>query len=88
MKLVGIALLATSISHAAVIAEATDGKIRIRLHDEAGMCVSGARLAEFSDGVVRIPGCWIASGANVGIAFLDGDYVKVPMAAFSKPKDV
>lgn len=88
MKLIGIALLATGISHAAVIAEATDGKITVRLHDEAGMCVSGARLAEFTDGVVRIPGCWVPSGANVGVAFLDGDYVRIPMAAFRKPKDV
>lgn len=88
MKLVGFALLATSISHAAVIAEVTSGKTAIRLHDEAGMCVSGARLAEFSDGVVRIPGCWVVVGPEIGIAFLDGDYVKVPVAVFSKPKDV
>lgn len=82
------ALLCAGAAHAAVIAVAQEGKHRIELHDQAGHCLGQARLAIFSDGTQRVPGCWLVRPEAVTIAFLDGDHVTLPLAAFRKPQDV
>jgi hypothetical protein len=75
-------------AHAAVIAVAQQGKQRLELHDQAGHCLGEARLAIFSDGAQRIPGCWLARAEHVTVAFLDGDHVAVPFALFRRPQEL
>lgn len=79
--------LALSVN-AAPIAEAVNGKLRITLHDDVGVCLGAARLAVFEDGTQRIPGCWVARGDAVMIVFLDADVARVPIAAFKRPGEV
>lgn len=87
MRLIAASLLAlASVTHAAVIAEASNGEAHLALHDEAGHCLGSARLAVFSRGPERIPGCWKVTPPFVSIAFLDGDAIQVPMGAFKPPK--
>lgn len=86
MKLLALVLLAAVQAHAAVVAEATNGEARLELHDEAGPCLGAARLAVFSRGPERLPGCWIFVDNRVQIAFLDGDIVRLPAGVFAKPK--
>lgn len=84
---VALAALAVA-AQAAVIAVAQDGARRLDLHDQAGHCLGQARLAVFTDGVQRVPGCWLVKPDAVTIAFLDGDFITVPLAAFRKPQDL
>lgn len=82
------ALLLAASAHGAVIAVAQQGKIRLELHDQPGHCLGEARLAIFSDGTQRIPGCWLARAEGITIAFLDGDHVAVPFALFRRPQEL
>ena len=75
-------------AQAAVIAVAQEGAKRLDLHDQAGHCLGQARLAVFTDGVQRVPGCWLVKPDAVAIAFLDGDFITVPLSAFRKPQDL
>lgn len=73
---------------AAVLAVAIDGTVRLELHDDPGPCLAGARLAIWSDGKARVPGCWRpVPGANqVAVAWLDGDSSLVDMRVFREPE--
>jgi hypothetical protein len=84
-----IASLVATTASAAVIAEAeVSPGVVIQLHDEAGPCVGSARLAVYIEAASqqRIPGCWTQSGEMIGIAFLDSDTGRVPVAALKKPR--
>lgn len=70
---------------AAVIAEAAAGDVKVELHDVAGPCLAPARLAVFTRGQVRIPGCWKGSPAGVMVNWLDGDRDDIPLPAFKEP---
>lgn len=81
-----LALLACA-AHATVIGVVEAHGTRIEFHDEPGQCVGGAMRAEFvaNDGL-RIAGCWtLRTPELVGVAFLDGDAVSVPVAAIRRP---
>lgn len=73
---------------AAVLAVATEGAVRLELHDDPGPCLAGARLAVWSDGKARVPGCWRpVPGANqVAVAWLDGDSSLVDARVFREPE--
>ncbi len=86
--LVAAALLLASAAHAAVVAVAQQGQHRLELHDQAGHCLGEARLAVYADDKQRIPGCWLVRAEGVSIAFLDGDHIVVPAAAFRKPSQL
>lgn len=88
MRMIALSLLLAGSVEAAVIAEAVQGKLRIELHDEAGVCVGSARMAIFSDGEQKIPGCWVVQPDAVQIAFLDGDVARLPLAVFKKPESI
>lgn len=75
-------------AHAAVIAVAQEGAKRLDLHDQAGHCVGQARLAIYTDGAQRVPGCWLVKPDAVTVAFLDGDFITVPLTVFRKPQDL
>jgi hypothetical protein len=88
MRLIAASLLALAgATQAAVIAEVSDGRSRIALHDEAGPCLAGALLAVFTRGPERIPGCWKVTPQFISIAFLDGDALQLPLEMFKPPKD-
>lgn len=76
------------LAHAAVIAVAAEGSVRLELHDTAGPCVGAARHAVFTDGAQRVPGCWVAREGTVHVVFLDGDRASVPVNLFRKPEEV
>lgn len=86
MKLLALALVAAAQANAAVVAEAVNGGMRIDLHDETGPCLGPARLAVFSRGPEKVPGCWVFLDGDVQIAFLDGDIARLPAGVFRKPK--
>lgn len=77
-----------NLAHAAVIAVAAEGAVRLELHDTAGPCVGQARHAVYSDGKQRVPGCWVARDGAVQVVFLDGDQATVPVQLFRKPEEV
>lgn len=81
-------LTLADLAHAAVIAVAVDGAVRLELHDTAGPCVGAARHAVYSDGQQRVPGCWVARNGAVHVVFLDGDRASVPAQLFRKPEEV
>lgn len=81
-------LTLANLAHAAVIAVAAEGAVRLELHDTAGPCVGQARHAVYSDGRQRVPGCWVARDGAVHVVFLDGDHASVPIQLFRKPEDV
>jgi hypothetical protein len=83
-----LSLTLANLAHAAVIAVAAEGAVRLELHDTAGPCVGEARHAVFSDGTQRVPGCWVARDGAVHVVFLDGDRASVPVNLFRKPEDV
>jgi hypothetical protein len=66
------------------VVEAEDA--RLYLHEEAGPCVGGARLARHvaKDGK-EIPGCWVFVQGRVQVAFMDGDMALIPPAVVRKP---
>jgi hypothetical protein len=68
------------------VAEYREGDMRVELYAEAGPCVGSARWAVFLQGPVRVPGCWLLTGDSVQIAWLDGDFSKVPARVFRKPE--
>jgi hypothetical protein len=70
----------------APVAEYREGGMRVELYAEAGPCVGSARWAVFLQGPVRVPGCWLWVGESVQIAWLDGDFSKVPARVFRKPE--
>lgn len=76
-------------AHAAVIAVATEGDVRVELHDDTGPCLGTARLAIYTDGTVRTPGCWrwLPQMGVVAIAWLDGDFSQVAPAQFREPEE-
>lgn len=86
MRLLALVLLAATQAHAAVIAEAVNGDARLELHDDAGPCLGAARLAVFTRGREKVPGCWVFVDNAVQIAFLDGETARLPPGVFSKPK--
>lgn len=87
-RIAAAALLFCGAAHAAVIAVAQQGKHRLELHDEAGPCLGPARLAIYSDGAQKVPGCWLVRPDGVTIAFLDGDLATIPLVAFKKPEEI
>lgn len=70
----------------APVAEYREGDARVELYSEAGPCVGNARWAVYLQGPVRVPGCWLWVGESVQIAWLDGDFSKVPARVFRKPE--
>ena len=72
---------------ATVMVATSPGGPALELHQHAGPCVNGARVAIYvpRDGE-RIPGCWILRGTTVHVVFLDGDAGTLPIAAF-KPAE-
>lgn len=83
-----LSLLAAASAQAEVVAVAQQGNNRLELHDQAGHCLGRAKLAVFTDGVQRIPGCWLFHPEGVTVAFLDGDHLAVPLSSFRKPDDI
>lgn len=83
-----LSLTLANVAHAAVIAVAVEGAVRLELHDTAGPCVGAARHAVYSDGQQRVPGCWVARDGAVHVVFLDGDRASVPAQLFRKPEEV
>ena len=75
---------------AAVIAVAVEGPVRLELHDEPGPCLAGARLAVWTDGKVRVPGCWrpVPGAGQVAVAWLDGDASVVDVRVFREPEQL
>ena len=74
-------LAASAAAQARVIAvaDSPDGA-RIELHDDAGICVGLAKLAEHiaKDGE-KVLGCWIAVQTTITVSFLDGERANIPM---------
>lgn len=68
------------------IAEYRNGDARVELYAEAGPCVGIARWAVYLQPPVRVPGCWLWVGDSVQIAWLDGDFSRVPARVFRKPE--
>lgn len=66
------------------VAEYREGDARVELYAEAGPCVGNARWAIFLQGPVRVPGCWLLAGDSVQIAWLDGDFTRMPANVFRK----
>ena len=62
----------------------------LRLHDEARICVNGARFIEYvAVGKPVVQGCWIVSDpVTINAVFLDGDSGSVPIQAVKKPETV
>jgi hypothetical protein len=87
MRAALLLLLMAGAVHAAPVAVATshDGAT-LTLHDEAGPCVGGARLAVWRgvDGQI-VPGCWVIARAHIRIAYLDGDVDAIEPTVFRKP---
>ena len=71
-----------------LVAEGAEGSAAVIYADE-GNCIGGARRAEFvMPNTEKIPGCWKQiEGGQVQIAFMDGDYIQLPIARF-KPAQV
>ena len=85
-----VALL-TSLPHdaqAGVLAVAIEGPVRLELHDDPGPCLAGARLAVWTDGKARVPGCWrpVPGAGQVAVAWLDGDASVVDVRVFREPE--
>ena len=82
-----LALFAASSAHAAIIGVVTLPQgVTLRLHDTAGVCVSGALLAEYvTPGKPTIAGCWILRGPAVQVAFHDGEMGLIPWSDVRTP---
>lgn len=78
-------LLLAETARAAVLAVATQGSVSVSITDEVGPCMGPARLAIYSDGKQRVPGCWVTGDGMVIISWLDGDQGRIPQQAFQKP---
>jgi hypothetical protein len=83
-----LSLTLTHAAHAAVLAVAVEGAVRLELHDTTGPCLGEARHAVYTDGRQRVPGCWVARDGAVHVAFLDGDALQVPVGVFRRPEEV
>lgn len=91
MRMLAAVLLALAgASQAAVIAEVRDGDRLLQLTDEVGPCLGNARIAIWSQGEQRVPGCYVVRVATmtVHVAFLDGDAAEVPIGLFKAPVGV
>lgn len=90
MKPAALLLLAAIDAQAAIIGVVTLPQgVTLRLHDTAGVCVSGALLAEYvNPGKPTISGCWILRGPAVQVAFHDGEMGLVPSSEVRKPEQV
>lgn len=88
--LAAVLLAMAGASHAAVIAEVRDGDRLLQLTDEVGPCLGNAKVAVWSQGEQRVPGCYVlrARTLTVHVAFLDGDAVEVPIDVFKTPVGV
>ena len=79
-----LALLLPCMAVAAPIytAEGVDGST-VTLTDDRGPCEGSAAMAVWSsrDAQRSVRGCWAVHGEFVFIAFLDGDYARVPRQA-------
>ena len=77
-------------AQAAILAVATEGPVRVELHEEPGPCIAGARLAVWTDGKTKIPGCWRANPAagRIAIAWLDGDGSDLDVRLFKQPEQL
>ncbi len=85
MKSIAVALcLSVSMAQAAVIAEATDGKVRVELHDQSGHCQDGAKLALYHQDGKTTTGCWRLEGQFIQFAWSDADIARVPVSLFRK----
>ena len=83
-----IAAMTLATTAQSFVAEGADGVSAVLYMDAAG-CIADARRAEFVQiGKPKIPGCWKQlDGGTVQIAFMDGDYIQLPIARF-KPAQV
>jgi hypothetical protein len=83
------ALLWTPAHAADAVLEATDRVgATIGLHEDAGLCVMGAKRAEFRSpgGGVKLSGCWrVDRDGDVWIALLNGQALILPFSAFKPP---
>lgn len=88
--LAAVLLALAGASHAAVIAEVREGDRLLQLTDEVGPCLGNAKVAVWSQGEQRVPGCYVVLPASmtVHIAFLDGDAAEVPISIFKAPVGV
>jgi hypothetical protein len=85
MKSIAVALcLSVSMAQAAVIAEATDGKVRVELHDQNAHCQDGAMLALYHQDGKTTTGCWRQVGQFIQFAWSDADIARVPASLFKK----
>ena len=88
--LAAVLLALAGTSHAAVIAEVRDGDRLLQLTDDVGPCLGNAKVAVWSQGGQRVPGCYVVRPytLTVHVAFLDGDAVEVPINLFKAPTGV
>lgn len=82
-----LALVAAPAAAGPVAVATTPDGSTLTLHDEAGPCIGPARLAVWrsADAKTSVPGCWIAAGERVRVAYLDGDVGNVAVGAFKRP---
>lgn len=81
-------LLMPAATMSEVVAYTVRGRGLIELHDTHGICFGEARLAVFTDGVRRIPGCWMVRINVVTVVFIDGDFVTIPVTSWRRTDDV
>lgn len=80
-------LIAAGAANADVVAVATHENIRLELHNTAGPCQGRALWAVITDGRNTVSGCWVPKPpAEIGVAWMDGDYTTLPIGVFKEPE--
>lgn len=70
------------------VVEQPNGAV-VNLPREAGPCVGNGHRAEYVDPIKHesVTGCWtVQPNGVVTVAFLDGDFMAVPLRAIQQPK--
>lgn len=90
MRLACVVLMMATQAQAAIVGVVPfDSGAVLRLHDEPGVCVSGALRMEYvQPGKPEIPGCWIMRGQMLGLVFLDGESATIPVMRVRKPESL
>lgn len=73
---------------AGVIAQVSEGPVRVELHDQTGYCARGAHLALWIEGSESLTGCWRILGTVVQIAWSDADVTRIPAARFETMRGI
>ena len=73
-------LMSATISTETLVATAPRNKGIIELHHPAGPCLGEARLAIYKDKNEYYPGCWLIRINVVTVAFLNGEYIAIPIS--------